>query len=95
VAYVYNLREEEALFLKEENLVHAEHLRNEQYVSKLAYLRSSAHSAQMRGNDTYIIIVTDKGEGKYLDMFSRLKGFMEEIIVETSDTESDQCIKDY
>jgi hypothetical protein len=37
VARLYNLREEIALLLEEENLVHAEHFRNEHFVSKLAY----------------------------------------------------------
>jgi hypothetical protein len=34
---IYNSREV-ALFLEEANLVHAEHFRNEDFVSKLAYL---------------------------------------------------------
>jgi hypothetical protein len=38
VARVYNLREGVALFLEEENLEHAERLRNEYFVSELAYL---------------------------------------------------------
>jgi hypothetical protein len=38
VTRVYNLREDVALFLQKENLVHVEHFRNEHFVSKLAYL---------------------------------------------------------
>jgi hypothetical protein len=36
VAFVYNLRGDVALFLEDENLVHAEHSRSEHFVSKLA-----------------------------------------------------------
>jgi hypothetical protein len=38
VACVYILREEIAVLLEEENLVHAEHFRKEHFVSKLMYL---------------------------------------------------------
>jgi hypothetical protein len=38
MASVYNLREVLAMFLDEENLVHAEHFRNENFASKLQYL---------------------------------------------------------
>jgi hypothetical protein len=62
----------------------------------------------MQGNDTNIV-VTDKVKafiGKLslwvrkleeisLDMFSLLKYFVEQNNVETSDTETDQCIQDY
>jgi hypothetical protein len=34
VTHVYNLREEEARFLEEENLLHAGHFRSEHFVSK-------------------------------------------------------------
>jgi hypothetical protein len=63
----------------------------------------------MQGNATNIILVADKLkaiigklglcvrklDGKSLDMFSRLKHFVKENSVETSDTGIDQCIKDH
>jgi hypothetical protein len=62
----------------------------------------------MQVNDTNIV-VTDKVKafigklslwvrklgGKSLDMFSRLKGFVEENSLETFDTGIDQCIQDH
>jgi hypothetical protein len=62
----------------------------------------------MQGNDTNIIIVTDKVkafigklglwvrklEGNSLDEFSHLKDFVEESSVGTNDTGTGQCIKD-
>jgi hypothetical protein len=58
-------------------------------------------------NHTNIIVVTDKVkvfilklglgvrklEGKSFDMFARLKDFIEDNSMETSDTETDQCVK--
>jgi hypothetical protein len=63
----------------------------------------------MQGKDTNIIVVTDKVksfvgkfglwvrqvEGKSLDMFPRLKKFVEEDSVQTSVTKIDQCINDH
>jgi hypothetical protein len=37
VARVYNLREEIALLLEKDNVVDSEHLRNEHFVSEIAY----------------------------------------------------------
>jgi hypothetical protein len=91
-----NLTEKVALFLEEENLEHAEHFRNEYFVSLLAYLsdifeKFGTLNTSMQGNDTNIIAVTDevkafsgkygwwvrKLEGKRLEIFSRLKYFVE------------------
>jgi hypothetical protein len=68
------------------------------------FLRSSVHSAQY-ARERYLHHRSDRqGEGIYearklerksLDILSRLKNFVEEISVETSDTEIDQCIKDH
>jgi hypothetical protein len=60
VACVYNLRVAAALFLEEENLLHAVH-----FISKLARLSDNFEKfntldPSMQGNDTNIIIVTDK-----------------------------------
>jgi hypothetical protein len=57
VACVYNLREEVALFLKEDNLVHAEH-----FVSKLVHFsdifeKFNTLNTGMQGTDTNIIVV--------------------------------------
>jgi hypothetical protein len=65
VARAYNLRAEVALFLEDENLVYAEHFRNKYFDSKLAYLtdifeKFSTMNTSMQGNDTNIIVVTDK-----------------------------------
>jgi hypothetical protein len=64
VARVYNLRGV-PLFLEEENLLHAEHFCNEYFVSQLACLSDifeefNISNTSMQGNDTNIIIVTDK-----------------------------------
>jgi hypothetical protein len=65
VARVYNLLEQLALFLEEENPVHAEHFCNEHFVSKLAYLSDifeefNTLSTSMQGNDINIVVVTKK-----------------------------------
>jgi hypothetical protein len=39
VLRVYNLREGIALFLEEENIVHAEHFRNERFVSDVSIFK--------------------------------------------------------
>jgi hypothetical protein len=67
VARVYNLRDEMSLFLKEENLVHVEQLRNEYFVFELAYSNDIFEkfvtlNARMQGNDANVIRVTDKVE---------------------------------
>jgi hypothetical protein len=60
-----NLREVAALFFQEENLEHAEHFRNEHFVSLLAFLsdifeKFGTLNTSMQGNDINIIVVTDK-----------------------------------
>jgi hypothetical protein len=64
LARVYNLREVVALFSEEEHLLHDEHFRNENFFSKLAYLRDSfkkfnSLNTIMQGKDN-INVVTDK-----------------------------------
>jgi hypothetical protein len=77
VACVYNLRVAAALFLKEENLVHAEH-----FISKLPHLSDKFNTlnSSIQGNDTIIIIVTDK-----------LKTFIEKLGLWVRKLERKQC----
>jgi hypothetical protein len=65
VARVYDLREELALFLKEENQEIAEYFRSETFLLKLAYLSNIIEkfnllNTSMQGYDTNILVVSDK-----------------------------------
>jgi hypothetical protein len=65
VARVYDLREELALFLEEENQEIAEYFRSETSLLKLAYLsdifeKFNLLNTSMQGYDTNILIVSDK-----------------------------------
>jgi hypothetical protein len=96
-----------ALFVKEENILHAEHFDNEHSVPKLSYLSDTFERVQCirrkYARQRYLYHRSDrqdegiyevrKLERKSLDMLPRLKDFVEEISMETSDTEIGQCIK--
>jgi hypothetical protein len=65
VVRVYDLREESALFLEEENQEIAEYFRSETFLLKLAYLSNifeklNLLNTSMQGCDTNILVVSDK-----------------------------------
>jgi hypothetical protein len=65
VARVYDLREELALFLEEENQEIAEYFRSETFLLKLAYLSDifknfNLLNTSTQGYDTNILVVSDK-----------------------------------
>jgi hypothetical protein len=92
VACVYNLQVAAALFSEEEKL-HAEH-----FISKLAHLsdiffeKFNTLNPSMQGNDTNIIIVTDKLK-TFIGKLGLWVRKLETNSVETSDIGTDQCIK--
>jgi hypothetical protein len=70
VAHTYNWRGVAELFLDEKISHMLKHFWNEYFISKLAYLsdifeKFSTLNPIMRGNDSNIIVVTDKTEGIY------------------------------